>query len=297
MLKNMLIGVLNLISFISKHEEEIDNLKIKIFEIDQSDEIYKTNLQNLLIEKVKSMKVHQNILEESHFPPGFSEDFIKKFKQSAQELIKPKEHSIPWFDVRRSRLTEFMSQIYLEKEIGCVFFDKCDKKINLEAFEIDDHAKGIDVVGIKNDNETFKFIVCEVKVSNNEKIPCQTSKDLKNDILKSKNNTRRVLKEVLTLIQCLKGEEGSTELNSVLTLLLELVNAKNSQEVLYKNIVFMPFLIKNNQDIINNNNPTDIKQFMDINDICIEGFLWSFNDDVDTFVKNTYQLALEEVAS
>ena len=40
----------------------------------------------------------------------------------------------------------------------------------------------------------------------------------------------------------------------------------------------------------------DLKQFMDIKDICIEGFLWSFNDDLDTFVKNTYSLALEDIA-
>lgn len=296
MLKNTLIEVLNLISFISKHEEEIDNLKIKVFEINHEDKTHIDKLQNLLIEKVKSMKIHQNILEENHFPPGFDEDFIQKFKNSAKSIITPEEHSIPWFDVRRSRLTEFMSQIYLEKEIGCVFFDKCDKKINLEAFEVDNHAKGIDVVGIKDKNNEFKFIVCEVKVSNDKKIPCKTSKDLKGDILKSKMNSRRVLKEVITLLQCLTTNKASDEINSVLKLLFELVSAKDSKEILYKNIVFMPFLIKRNENIIKDSNIDDLKQFMDIKDIFIEGFLWSFNDDIDTFVKNTYSLALEDIA-
>jgi hypothetical protein len=295
-LKYTLIKALNLVSFISKHEEEIENLKIKVFEINHEDATHVQKLQNLLIDKVKSMKIHQNILEENHFPPGFDEEFIKNFRDSAKSIITPEEHSIPWFDVRRSRLTEFMSQIYLEKEIGCVFFDKCDKKINLEAFEVDNHAKGIDVVGIKDHNNDFKFVVCEVKVSNDIKIPCKTSKDLKEDILKSKDNSRRVLKEVITLLQCLTTGKTSDELNSVLKLLLELVNAKDSKEILYKNIVFMPFLIKRNENIVKDNNVDDLKQFMDIKDICIEGFLWSFNDDIDTFVKNAYNIALEEIA-
>lgn len=286
-----------MIPFITKHEEQIDNLKINIFEIDDENGIGSNNLQSILIEKVKSMKIHQNILEDSIFPPGFDTEFIKKFKSSALEILTPKEHEIPWFDVRRSRLTEFMSQLYLEKEIGCVFFDKCDKKINLEAFTVDEHAKGIDVVGVKNDNEDFKFVVCEVKVSNSKDIPCKTSKDLKSDILKSKNDTRRVLKEVMTMIDCLSSEQRSDEINNVLKLLLELVSAKDSKKVLFNNIVFMPFLIKRNEDIINNNDTSDLKQFVDIEDIHIEGFLWSFNHDIDAFVKNAYSLALEEVAS
>jgi len=296
MLKYSLVKALQLVSFIPKYEEEIDNLKIKVFEINHENPAHVENLQNLLINKVKSMKIHQNILEENYFPPGFDEEFIKNFKRSAQSIITPEEHSIPWFDVRRSRLPEFLSQIYLEKEMGCVFFDKCDKRINLDAFEVDAHAKGIDVVGIKDQNNDFKFIVCEVKVSNEQKIPCETSKKLKKDILRSKENSRRVLKEVLTLLQCLNTNTASNEINSILKLLFELVNAKDSQETLYKNIIFMPFLIKRNQDIINNVNIGDLTQFMDIKDINIEGFLWSFNDDIDTFVKNAYNLALEEVS-
>lgn len=294
MLKNMFIEVLSLFEFIPKYEEEIDNLKIKVFEINPNKE-HINKLQSILIEKVKSMKIHQNILEENHFPPGFDETFIKKFRDSATSIITPEEHSIPWFDVRRSRLTEFMSQIYLEKEIGCVFFDKCDKKINLEAFEVDSHAKGIDVVGIKDENNDFKFIVCEVKVSNDKKIPCNTSKALKEDILKSKINSRRVLKEVISLLQCLTTNKASDEINGVLKLLFELVSAKDSKEVLYKNIIFMPFLIKRNENIVKDINIDDLKQFMDIKDICIEGFLWSFNDDLDTFVRNTYSSALENI--
>ena len=57
----------------------------------------------------------------------------------------------------------------------------------------------------------------------------------------------------------------------------------------------MPFLIKRNENIVKDINIDDLKQFMDIKDICIEGFLWSFNDDLDTFVRNTYSSALENI--
>ena len=49
------------------------------------------------------------------------EDVLKEYKQKIKEIYRkisnPKENEIKWFDVRRSRVTEFMAQKLLEKHL------------------------------------------------------------------------------------------------------------------------------------------------------------------------------------
>ncbi|MGM0520391.1 MAG: hypothetical protein ACQERD_12200 [Campylobacterota bacterium] len=295
--KNELIEVIRLLTFKSLHNETINNLSVKIFELDENSPGALEDLKSLLTKKIKSMNIHQPVLNEETLPKyhNIPSDFITRFEKAAQQVCNPHNHQIPAFDVRRSRVSEFMSQVYLEKEMGCVFLDECDKRMNLNHFESDKHAPGIDVVGFKEEDGNFKFVVCEVKTSSSNKVPCDTAKKLKEDIVKATTDQDRVIKEILTLVGCIQKQGNSDmmdkKVNDILTLLLGLVDSKDSKEQFFDKIVFMPFLIKNNTTIKDDENTDDMELHSDIQGPSkIEGFLWSFNSDITDFVKEAYNL-------
>ena len=61
-----------------------------------------------------------------------------------------------------------MAQLLLEKEYNCKFYEEADKRMNIEPVEIDKHTPGIDVPGIRMADNQVKFVVCEVKASEDE---------------------------------------------------------------------------------------------------------------------------------
>ena len=128
--------------------------------------------------------------------------------------------------MRRERVTEWMAQYLLEQMYGCTFYEEADKRVNLKTVEADKHTDGIDVPGIWIDNDRVRFVICEVKASQEKKIPCSSVGPLQDDLL------QRVIDFLARLIA---GEKKD----------------------LADNLMFFPFLLRNNGKIIDEQNIDD----------------------------------------
>lgn len=252
------------------------------------------------------MKIHNGISTYSNVS-GIKKDFLNKIKEAEDnnksELSKictPEGNKKKWFDVRRSRVTEFMSQLLLEKELNCVFFEETDKRINLSAFEADTHVKGVDVTGIHTDsNGSSKFVICEVKASGSNDIPCSSSCELLKDIKNSYNLTNeRVFREIkdftLKLIEANPSNDISNIIEYITDLYAQILDKKSSKNLILDNILFIPFLIRRNPKIIENNDIGDFNNFNkdDFEQINLKGVMWVLNQDIDTFCIDLYNKAV-----
>lgn len=132
--------------------------------------------------------------------------------------------------MRRERVTEWMAQYLLEQMYGCTFYEEADKRVNLKTVEADKHTDGIDVPGIWIDNDRVRFVICEVKASQEKKIPCSSVGPLQDDLL------QRVIDFLARLIA---GEKKD----------------------LADNLMFFPFLLRNNGKIIDEQNIDDYRNF------------------------------------
>ena len=285
-------------NFFCKINKEINGFEVKVYEVDLVDPNECSKLEDFLRKKIKSMKINRNADSfKQLFPPDISGSFADKFSKRLEEASRPKKSKITAFDVRRSWVTEFMSQLLLEKEYGCVFHESVDKRINKDITETDKHAGGIDVTGIQIKNPSgLRFVVCEVKATKDPKIPCSESEKLLNDILKGVSNTdERLSREILKYINDL-GETSLDDdlLKNILDFLIRLVADFSSKDVLLNNVIFFPFLIRKNEAIIRDSNLNDFQGFTPdkLKDIDIKGIIWSFNNEIDEFCTSIYDKAV-----
>lgn len=292
--------------FNKKINTKNNGFEIRVYDIDPSNQDDVNKLENYIISKVKKMKIHNGISTYSNVN-GIKKDFLNKIKEAEDnnksELSKictPVENKKKWFDVRRSRVTEFMSQLLLEKELNCVFFEETDKRINLSAFEADTHVKGVDVTGIHTDsNGSSKFVICEVKASGSSDIPCSSSGELLKDIKNSYNLTNeRVFREIkdftLKLIEANSSNDISNIIEYITDLYAQILDKKSSKNLILDNILFIPFLIRRNPKIIENNDIGDFNNFNkdDFEQINLKGVMWVLNQDIDTFCIDLYNKAV-----
>lgn len=292
--------------FNEKINTENNGFEIRVYDIDSSNQDDVKKLENYIISKVRKMKIHNGISIYSNVN-GIKKDFLNKIKEAEKNnktelsrICTPEENTKKWFDVRRSRVTEFMSQLLLEKELNCVFFEETDKRINLSAFEADTHVKGIDVTGIHiDDNGNSKFVVCEVKASGSDKIPCSSSNDLLNDIKNSYNLTNeRVFREIKDFTSKLLEANVTDEINNIIEYIVDLytqiLDKKSSKNLILDNILFIPFLIRRNPKIIKNNDIRDFNNFNkdDFEQINLKGVMWVLNQDIDAFCIDLYNKAV-----
>ena len=181
-------------------ETELNGLKVNLFEFDIENEERFNEIKAYLVNKVKISKVH-NIEEYDltyYGTKNLNPDFVARFNEQVAKINIPKKTKIPQFDVRRERVTEWMAQYFLEQEYGCKFYDEADKRVNLKTVEIDKHTDGIDVPGIWIDNDRIRFVVCEVKASEANQIPCDSVQSLQQDIQKAIDDVdNRVSHEIL----------------------------------------------------------------------------------------------------
>ena len=285
-------------TFHCKLNKNINGFQINLYEVDLNDTDQFQRLQDYIKNKIKSMKVHDGAkhvyqyLSIPNIPKAFADKLIERINQINTPVTAPKS----WFDVRRSRATEFMSQLLLEREYNCIFYEEADKRINVTPVNVDKHAPGIDVPGILLDGNTFKFIVCEVKASKDEKIPCASSSELLEDIKKGYfNKNERLSKEILEYIsQMSKVNTGDEVIKNVIQFLIDLIHDSDSQGKILEKVVFFPFLIRNNAKIVENKNLDDFVDFKidDLKGINLTGIIWSFNQDIDTFCNNLYNEVL-----
>lgn len=279
-----------------------NGLNIKLFEYDIKNETNFNKIKEYLTNKVKKSKVHNTLEYDLTYygSANLNPEFVKKFNERVAEInIPKKEKSIPHFDVRRERVTEWMAQIVLEEKYNCKFYEEADKRMNLETVNIDKHTSGIDVPGIMIKDNEVKFVVCEVKASEDKHIPCSSSKDLMNDIQKSiDNHENRVSREILQYMHGIRNiKMDSEEITKILDFLAKLVvdSQEKSNESLSKNIMFFPVLIRSNDKIIETNNVNDYKNFKveRIDENNVENIICSLSRSINEFSNDIYKEAME----
>lgn len=279
-----------------------NGLNIKLFEYDIEDENNFNNIKEYLIGKVKKSKVHNPLEYDLTYygSANLNPEFVKRFNEKVAEInIPKKEKKIPHFDVRRERITEWMAQFVLEDQYRCTFFDEADKRMNIETVEIDKHTPGIDVPGIMFEEDKLKFIVCEVKASEDKNIPCSSAKDLMNDIQKSiDNNENRVSREILQYMHGIRNVKmKDDEVTKILEFLAELVvqGKEDSSKSLAQNVMFFPVLIRRHDDVIENNNVSDFKnfKFTGVENRNVENIIGYFASSINDFSNDIYKEAIE----
>lgn len=275
--------------------KKLNGLHVKLFEYDIHDEQNFNKLKEYLINKVKKSKVHdvENYNLNFFGSKNLNPEFIKKFNEQISKINNPLVAKIPQFDVRRERITGWMAQLLLEKQYNCKFYDEADKRLNIEPKDIDKQIPGIDVPGIRIVNEQLKFVVCEVKASEDENIPCSSVRDLQKDIQGSIDNQKRISREILQYMHGIRNVRlGDNELLRIIDFLSRLI--VNSNNELINNIFFFPVLIRNNISIVKNKDVSDYKNFLvtGIDKNNIENIVYAFNYSINDFYKDIYEEAI-----
>jgi len=274
----------------------LNGISVKLFEYDIDDEQGFNELKSYLISKIRTSKVHnvESYDLNYYYSKNLKPEFMEKFNKRISEITVPKRSKIPEFDVRRERVTEWMAQLLLEKNYGCKFYDEADKRMNVEPVDIDKHTSGIDVPGIRIDNGEIKFVVCEVKASEERKIPCSSAGSLQKDIQKSvENYEERVTREILHYMHGIRNiKMPDDELQMILDFLTKLI--ASSQENLMENIMFFPVIIRNNNEIIDNSDVGDYKNFTvsGVSSKNIESILLAFRKSINQFSNEIYEEAI-----
>lgn len=279
-------------------ETELNGLKVNLFEFDIENEESFNEIKAYLVNKVKISKVH-NIEEYDltyYGTKNLNPDFVARFNEQVAKINIPKKTKIPQFDVRRERVTEWMAQYLLEQEYGCKFYDEADKRVNLKTVEIDKHTDGIDVPGIWMDNDRIRFVVCEVKASEANQIPCDSVQSLQEDIQKAIDDVdNRVSHEILEYMHGIRNVKMQDDiLEKIVDFLAQLIAGE--KEDLADNIMFFPFLLRNNEKIVPEMNIDDYKNFslQGVKRENVENIILSFRKKFSEFSNEVYEEAIGE---
>ena len=277
-------------------ETKKNELKVNLFEFDTDDEENFNNIKAYLINKVKISKIH-NIDEYNltyYGAKNLNPAFVAKFNEQVARINIPKKTAIPQFDVRRERITEWMAQHLLEQMYGCIFYDEADKRVNLKTVEIDKHTDGIDVPGIWVDNDRIRFVICEVKASQEKNIPCSSVMPLQDDIQKSVDNIdNRVSREILQYMHGIRNVKMQDDLlQRVIDFLARLIAGEKKD--LADNLMFFPVLLRNNAKIIDEKNMDDYKNFslQRVKEENVESIVAAFGKDFSEFSNEIYEKAI-----
>ncbi len=279
-------------------ETERNGLKVNLFEFDIENEENFNELKSYLVKKIANSKVHNT--EEYNLTyyasKNLNPDFVARFNEQAAKLNIPKKTAIPQFDVRRERVTEWMAQYLLEQEYGCKFYDEADKRMNMKTVEIDKHTDGIDVPGIWLDHDRIRFVVCEVKASEANKIPCGSADLLQEDIQKAIDDVdNRVSREILEYMHGIRGVQIQDDvLEKIVKFLANLIVGEKKD--LADNIMFFPCLLRNNEKIISEMNVDDYKNFslQAVQRENVENLIVSFRKQFSEFSNEVYKEAIGE---
>src|SRR5258705_11869868 len=110
-------------TFHQRVTKKISDFDVFVYEVDNSnaDEVLK--LESYLTSKIKNIRIYNELDRYTDLlnVPNVDPAFAAKLKESIKEICDPKKHSIAAFDIRRSFVTEFLSQLLLEKNYNCVF--------------------------------------------------------------------------------------------------------------------------------------------------------------------------------
>ena len=275
---------------------KLNGLNVKLFEYDIDDEQSFSELKEYLIRKIRKSKIHdiENYDLNYYGSKNLNPEFIQKFNKQVAKINIPQKSKIPQFDVRRERVTEWMAQLLLEKEYNCKFYEEADKRMNIEPVEIDKHTPGIDVPGIRIVNNQIKFVICEVKASEEKKIPCSSVPLLQEDIQKSiDNKEKRVTREILQYMYGIRNIKiKDEELQKIVEFLTKLITGNKIE--LAESIMFFPVLIRNNINIVQNRDSRDYKNFVvkGVDNKNIENIIFAFGRSINDFSDDIYTEAM-----
>ena len=282
--------------FTKVSEAVVGHVNSTVYELDASHQV---EFETALREKIRSMRIHRGIVDEisSMLAPNATADFKASIESYQREANNPMNNSRIQLDVRRSRVTEFMSEMLLEKQHGCLFYESTNKRINLPPYDADKHVSGIDVTGLLKQNDSFKFVVCEVKSSSQETrsgVGVDKLVDEIRDAYDDKNGT--LGREIKATIQQIQDEASidSTEISNIIRFLTEALAARGTKEVILNRIIFFPFLVKQNAG----GNPVDasveLHKFSseEFNGAELHGVIWSFGKTLDEFCHEIYESAV-----
>lgn len=280
--------------FNCRNQKTINDINVALYDIDLENEEVMNDLKKWLQQKIKRMNMHNTNFIDAFNVPTISEEYKQKIKKIYEKKSNPKENKIKWFDVRRSRVTEFMAQKLLEKQYNCLFYEEADKKMQAPIIDRDKHAGGIDVTGIRNYNNEFKFVVCEVKASSSKDIPCSSASDLLKDINKSfYDESDRTTKEVMNYLKSLSNvlnDDNDQIIYNIVKFLMEIIEENGKGSFINNKVVFFPFLIRNNEKVCKEYSLDDFSDFKneDFKNTEMKGIIWAFNTEIDEFVRKIY---------
>lgn len=276
------------------------NVSTAVFELTVSDQNDRDVFESRLKDKIKRMKIHRSLVDNDFrdlLSPMMSEQFMTTVNDVVGRAGTPVEHSLVPFDVRRSRVTEFMSHLILEDNFGCVFHDVVDKRMNLDFHRADRHVEGIDVTGVQTQGDKLRFVVCEVKATHVETTsPSTVMTDLIKDIDKAhEDHKQRLTREIVDTVSRL-GENAitSTEIKNIIQFLTGVLAEKKSGEGYLKRVIFFPFLIKQNTNIPPISPGVEFSGFDEKTypNSELQGVIWSFNEDLEAFCRKIYDEAI-----
>ncbi len=282
-----------MLNFECKSSTTINGFEVKAYDVDSK---FDNALKNLLKNKIQQIKLYDTVKYSDYLAADATPEYREAFKNKLLSLAIPNDHKINWFNVKRTITTEFMSQLLLEKNFNCIFHEEVDKRINVDPVVLEKQPPGIDVVGIQKEQDEFKFVVCEVKASGDNAIPCSSSKGLLQDINNALSNRQRVEREILQYMGDLSSSDNKT-IKNIVHFLSDLLMTNETENKIYESIVFYPFLIRNNARILNENNLNDFQNFdkKELGDINLSGIIWSFNENIDSFCIDLYNEAVKEL--
>ena len=144
------------------------------------------------------------------------------------------------------------------------------------------------------DDDSIKFVVCEVKASEALQIPCTSVKSLEEDIQKAIDNVdSRVSREILEYMHGIRNIKLQDDtLKRMIDFLAQLIAGE--KEELADNIIFFPFLIRNNEKIVSDLNLDDYKNFgvQGVKRENIQNIILSFKNQFTDFSNEIYEKAL-----
>lgn len=278
-------------------EDTVGNITASVYELDV-DDAARTELTSRLTSKVQAMKIHRELMDDNFLDllsPSMSEQYKETIRQNFRELATPQRHPIVPFDVRRSRVTEFMSQLLLEDSYGCVFHEMADKRINLDFHRADKHVEGIDVTGIANSQDGLRFVVCEVKATSSDRTPSTSMEALVTDIGNAYgDNKSRLAREIADMTTKLKDSISSQEIQNIVRFLVGVLHERDSGDKYLEKVIFHPFLIKQNTSGNPLSGEAEFSPFSEVeyNGTTVEGVIWSFDTSIDDFCNNIYEEAI-----
>lgn len=282
--------------FTKVSEAVVGQVDSAVYELDAE---HQAEFEEALRKRIRSMRIHRGVIDEisSMLAPNASEGFKASIEAYQREATNPLHSSRVGLDVRRSRVTEFMSEMLLEKQFGCLFYESTNKRINLQPYEADRHVSGIDVTGLKTQDSSFKFVVCEVKSSNQENAAGVGVDKLVSEIRDAYDDKGGTLgREILATIQQISGEAsiGREEIENIVKFLAEALAARSTKDAILTRIIFFPFFVKQNT----HNNVLDLtrelSKFSDevFDGAELHGVIWSFGKTLDEFCHDIYESAV-----